>query len=245
METLTITRGHTEEAKPQPSARYEDPLDSDEVGDAFVAATRRGLTRLALVAAEAGARFQREGDGNLDPMAWMLAPRRLFGGEAAIDACLSREHFVRALLLHGLSIGLDADAHDIDALLDDEDPADGCAGTFGSELGRAGPKPASAHGKVVELYTATIVHEDGWTALQAFHASCAHDPQEIVSRLARRYGPAAARAAQVRRGFDPTTSFAEALVSPALSDLLMLVEAEPGSSLAEGLDLNLEQRFAA
>lgn len=39
---------------------YEDPLEQDDVTDVSVLATRRGLTRLALIAAETGARFQRE-----------------------------------------------------------------------------------------------------------------------------------------------------------------------------------------
>ena len=38
----------------------------------------------------------------------MLAPRRLFRGAAAIEACLERDDCMRAVLLHGLSIGLDA-----------------------------------------------------------------------------------------------------------------------------------------
>ncbi len=107
-------------------ARYEDPLDEDMSSDRSVTATRRGLTRLALIAAETGARFQREGEGH-DPMAWLLAPRRLFGGGTAIDAVLEREDFMRALLLHGLSIGLDADPAAIDRLACDgpEDDGDG------------------------------------------------------------------------------------------------------------------------
>ena len=105
---------------------YEDPLDADEANDAVVTATRRGLTRLALVAAETGARFQREEVAH-DPMAWMLAPRRLFDGAPALEACLSRDACLRAVLLHGLSLGLDAEPAEVDALLCD---APGDSGNF-------------------------------------------------------------------------------------------------------------------
>ena len=232
--------------------QHEDPVGIDSVTDVIVLATRRGLVRLATVAAETGARFQREADGT-DPMAWLLAPRRLFHGEAAIDACLAREPFMRALLLHGLSIGTDANPDLIDELLDDSDDSDD---SDDAELdGRSMVQSGSADTPTVidpevgdgagRLFTAMIVHEDGATALQAFHASIGRDASEIVERLVSRYGHPAACAAEVVVGFDPTSAFVEAFVSPAISDLLMLVDAEPGSPLAAGLDLNLEQRFAA
>jgi hypothetical protein len=101
---------------------YDDPLDEDCSRDLLVSTSRRGLCRLTLLAAEVGARFARH-DAQLDPMAWLLAPRDLFEGRAAIDACLERTHFLRALLLHGLEMGLDADPGEIDDLLrDDEFP---------------------------------------------------------------------------------------------------------------------------
>ena len=256
---------------------YEDPLDADVSSDRTVTATRRGLTRLALIAAETGARFQREGEGH-DPMGWLLAPRRLFGGGTAIDAVLARDDFMRALLLHGLSIGLDADPEFIDRLVregpeddgdhgddddddggQDDDIADGDEGADASDPdvgaddgwhdcsddARAGRGREGSSGKGPQLFTATLVHEDGSMMLQAFHASICTDAIEATRRLTWRYGPGPASAAEVVAGFDPTTTFAEALVSPALCDLLALVAAEPTSPLAAGLDVNLEQRFAA
>ncbi len=98
---------------------FPEPLDEDLVGDDRVVVTRRRLVRLALVACETGARFERDGVRH-DPMAWMLAPRRLFDGKAAIDACLELEGCNRAIVLHGLALGLDADADEIDDLLVDE-----------------------------------------------------------------------------------------------------------------------------
>ncbi|RSV41105.1 hypothetical protein CA234_09850 [Sphingomonas sp. ABOLE] len=52
-------------------------------------------------------RFERE-DIDLDPMEWMTKPLGLFGGKAPIEACLERDAFLQALMLHGLSLGLDA-----------------------------------------------------------------------------------------------------------------------------------------
>ncbi len=97
----------------------QDPLDPDTMDDHPVVTTRRRLTRLALVAAETGARFQREGIG-YDPMAWLLAPRDLFDGMDAIDAVAELRHCTRAILLHGLGIGLDADPAFVDELCTEE-----------------------------------------------------------------------------------------------------------------------------
>lgn len=276
---MTITPAHPVVPAVAPGFGYEDPLDDDAPSDRTVTATRRGLTRLALIAAETGARFQREGVGH-DPMAWLLAPRRLFGGGTAIDAVLERTDFMRALLLHGLSIGLDADPAAIDRLAGhgpgdgdgsgDDDGLDTCGceaecdcggsgdgdeGADGSDPdegadggwheGAIGGRVGGASAAAPRLFTATLVHHDGRVLLQAFHASVCSDASEAAERLAGRYGVGAAMAAEVTEGFDPSTTFAEALVSPALGHMLALVAAEPGSPLAEGLDLNLEQRFAA
>lgn len=261
MNALVNTRLDIPASDPAPG--YEDPLDADASSDRPVLATHRGLTRLALVAAETGARFQREGEGH-DPMAWLLAPRRLFGGATAIDSVLGREDFMRALLLHGLSIGLDAEPAFIDGLVDadgdDGDPegaechdeACGCEGCGDGDEGADRPDPDDGADDVwhdaalgPRLFTATIVHDDGHRTLQAFHASICHDASEAKRRLVWRYGAGPASTADVTVGFDPSTTLVEALVSPALCDLLRLVAAEPGSPLAAGLDLNLEQRFAA
>ena len=90
-----------------------DLLGPDVATDTPVITTRRGLCRVAFVVAEAAGHFQREAIEE-DPVAWMLAPRRLFGGAAALDACLHPDAFGRAVLLHGLSIGLDASPEEVD-----------------------------------------------------------------------------------------------------------------------------------
>ena len=100
-----------------------DPLGLDANGDFAVETTARALVRLVYVAAQVGQRFR---DENLtqDPVAWMMAPRDLFAGRCAIDACQDRPDFILATLLHGLSLGLDADPGDLRSLLE--------AGTSGS-----------------------------------------------------------------------------------------------------------------
>ncbi|MEO7465566.1 MAG: hypothetical protein ABIV36_00980 [Sphingobium limneticum] len=113
-------------ALPMPDRRSvqqitEDPLDPDLLSDAMLPVTRRQICRVATVAAEAGARFQREGQA-VDPMGWMLAPRMMFHGAAALEACMQLEHFVNATLLHGLSLGLDADPRLFATLLRDGEP---------------------------------------------------------------------------------------------------------------------------
>jgi hypothetical protein len=95
---------------------YVEPLDRDLPDDPAVRLTHRQLIRLVLIAAETGARFEREGIA-MDPAAWLFAPRRLFDGRAAVDACAAHGAFIRAMLLHGLGLGLDAAPEAMDALL--------------------------------------------------------------------------------------------------------------------------------
>ncbi|TVV76252.1 hypothetical protein [Sphingomonas solaris] len=106
------------DAAPDAAFPLCDPLEDDSPDDALLITSARRLQRLAIIAAETGARFARDGIAH-DAAAWMLAPRRLFGGRPAITACMERPHFGRALLLHGLSLGLDAEPADVDDLLAD------------------------------------------------------------------------------------------------------------------------------
>ena len=108
-----------EQGRPSNSCVFPDPLDEDAWDDDRVVVTRRRLVRLALVAAETGARFQRDGIAH-DPMAWMLAPRRAFAGRAPLDACLDLEDCTRALVIHGLGFALDPTVEEIDDLLGDD-----------------------------------------------------------------------------------------------------------------------------
>jgi hypothetical protein len=226
---------------PVPMPRFEDPMDDDAPTDAALTTTRRGLVRLALVAAETGARFQREGVAH-DPMAWLLSPRALFDGATAIDACLGLDGCVRGVLIHGLSLGLDADPAVIDALA-----ADGDHNPPRRKAGRRSAKVlpftrAPGPGPELRLFTATVVAHGFGETVHAFHASLAVDEAEVAGRLYCRIGAASADA-RIVAGFDAGDPLVTALVAPAMCDTLELVAADPASPLAAGLDVNIEQRF--
>ena len=93
-----------------------DPLEDESGG--MLAVHRVALVRIACVAAETGARMQRDGLAE-DPVDWMVSPLELFEDRAPIEACMERSACSKAILLHGLGLGLDADPAAIDRLLFD------------------------------------------------------------------------------------------------------------------------------
>lgn len=221
--------------------RMTDPLVADHPDDPVVPTTGRRLQRLAIVAADVGARFAREAIPH-DPVAWLLAPRDLFDGACAIDACQDRDAFVRATLLHGLSLGLDADGAELDALLAaDEDGDEGIAAEEAQSYAPA-PPPGSAR-----LFTCTVEGRvgSGGRSVQAFCATVAADEESFRRRLCVRYGQALGEAALVKEGFDPEGVIARTLLSDAVRRMLLAVARDPDDDLAVGLDLQVEQRFAA
>lgn len=250
-----------------PAFCYEDPLDADRADDVTVSATRRSLCRVALIASEAGARFQRESTA-CDPMAWMLAPRKLFGGRAALDACLNREHFSRALILHGLGIGMDAKPGEIDRLLDSDGHGDGdddsSSGAGNHKFNRAEPrrryagsnKPESTQkcGTMINsetesvavftaldrrrLYSATVVYQAAGFDLVAFHASFARGVEEMFERLSDRFGREVTAVAQVRVGFDA----GHPLLPKMMVEMLTDAENWPDDGRTIDLDVNFERR---
>ena len=90
-----------------------DPLEDDSGG--MIAVRRVALVRIACVAAETGARMQRDGLAE-DPVDWMVSPLKLFGGLPPIEACMEKDACSKAILLHGLGLGLDADTEAMDQL---------------------------------------------------------------------------------------------------------------------------------
>lgn len=94
----------------------DDPLSADHPDDVVIVTTRRGLARVALIAAETGARFERQGLAG-DFMDWLLQPQPLFGSVAPIEACLQQMSCGRAILLHGLDLPLDATALELDTVI--------------------------------------------------------------------------------------------------------------------------------
>src|SRR4051812_37870079 len=141
---------------------------------------RMQLGRMVMLAAETGARFER--DGILaDPAAWMVAPRRLFGGNSAVEACRDERPFLRAMLLHGLAAGLDADPDLVDALVAD-DPV-----SVEPEGGREIDEPRAPCPRM-DLYTATVVCERPPSTLHIFHACMAFGAEDVVRELRKRVG---------------------------------------------------------
>jgi len=106
-------------------ALFPDPIDEDTPIDEIVVTIGRAIGRVVLVATETALLFQREAVRH-DPIAWMFAPRAVFGGAAAVDACLLRDTCVRGILVQGLCLGLDVERSAVDALLasDDDDDFD-------------------------------------------------------------------------------------------------------------------------
>lgn len=197
--------------------------------------------RLAHIAAETGARFVRE---RIDccPIDWMLRPLQMFDGRAAISCCGSAEGYRKAMLLHGLSLGMDASPDhflqmpDADLVLGKETLVSGIRPPkgIGSEWwGRGAPT----------LFTCTIAASLDETEVQIFCAMIARSEAEVRSRLRQRYGRLFEDEARVKRGFDWSEPLACSLVSDAMANLLKLAAAEPTSSLAQGLDFQVEQRF--
>lgn len=97
-----------------------DPLETETGGRLIV--DRVAIVRIACVAAETGARLQRDGL-SVDPVSWMLEPLTLFSGRPPIEACMEREGCSQAILLHGLGLGLDADPATMDRLLHETSPS--------------------------------------------------------------------------------------------------------------------------
>lgn len=239
MSATTKVRAEPTGGGAPPPALYDDPLGFDGMDDPDVVATRRGLTRLALIAAETGARFQREGEGR-DPMAWMLAPRMLFGGSTAIESCLAREDFLRALLLHGLSIGLDAEPAQIDALLCDTPGEIGGGYWEGGEPGDSGHAPRKT--RRLRLYSALIVFARGGELVHLFHASVAPSASVVRERIRSRMGAAAAGQADIRVGVDLRCTSTLGMLPPAFRQMVEHGHRIRWSAMA-GLDVTVEHRI--
>ncbi len=91
-----------------------DPLEDDSGG--MLAVRRVALVRIACVAAETGARLQREGLA-VDPVGWMVLPNALFEGRPPIEACMDKDACSKAILLHGLGLDLDVDPEAMERML--------------------------------------------------------------------------------------------------------------------------------
>jgi hypothetical protein len=241
---------------PRPSAAlnetddsyFLDPLAQDDPLDAVVVTTRRAIGRVAYVAAETAARFQREALP-YDPMAWMSVPRAVFDGASALDACLNRDECLRGLLLHGMSLGLNIDRAAIDILMSDEDDFDEhefrhlYAGRAGGEHR---PRSRSTGSKSrLRLYTATIAETRDNVMVQAFHASIARNVDEVRARLAGRFGPDLADAADIRLGLHPSSPLVIALVPTSTAEVIVRMGRDCTSSAARTFAVDIQQCIQA
>lgn len=218
---------------------YEDPLDDDDAGDVTLTTSRRALVRLALVATEVGARFQREGVAH-DPMAWMLSSRRLFSDRPALLACLELDECLRAVLLHGLSLGLDAAPAQIDALLCDS-PGDPGGGFWEGGDGMGG-EPARRSAGRQRLYSALIVIARGGELIHLFHASVAPATSVVRERIRARFGAVAATQADIQLGVDLECATTSALLPPAFRLMVERGRRIRWSTMT-GLDVTVEHRI--
>ncbi|MGP7795619.1 hypothetical protein [Sphingomonas sp. CLY1604] len=227
---------------------YHDPLGRDRVDDRVVLTTDRAISRVALVAAEAGARYQRE-SASRDAMTWMLAPRDVFGGARPIDACLERTDCVRGILVHGLGLGLDVDREAVDALMSGglDDDFDEGEPDYLYERGRSAEseRAASRRARRLRLYTATILDSRDNVMIQAFHASMARNSREVRSRLVGRYGPDVADVADIRLGFPRASPIVLALVPEAVIELIRRTEMEWASPAALTFGVDIQQCIQA
>lgn len=99
------------------------------------------------------------------------------------------------------------------------------------------------HAAPVQLYTATLVHCWEDEMIHGFYAVVGTAMSHLFWKLLNRLGPEAAGQATLAQGFDPSDPLVVSLVSDALADMLVLIDAEPASPLADGLDIQFESRF--
>lgn len=237
------TTAHHEPAR-SVGALFPDPLDEDQITDEIVVTTRRAIGRVALVATETATRFQRESVEH-DPMAWLFAPRAVFEGAAAVDACLNLDNCMRGVLLQGLGLGMDADRAAIDALLasDDEDFDDPeFRHLYGDRARGSGKEQGgrSARATRVRMYTATIVDTRDNRMSQIFHASLARDATEVRTRLAGRFGPDVAELADIRLGVHVASPPVVALVPRPVIELIQRMERECAKPHARHFCVDIE-----
>lgn len=235
----------------QVSTSFPDPLDADGDEDEVIITTRRAIGRVALVATETAGRFQREAV-QYDPMAWMLAPRRVFDGAAAVDACLDRDACMRGILVHGLGLGLDVDRSTVDALIaedDDERSEDQVSEyLYDTDLrgsGRTDYERTGRGKRRLRLYTATLAETRDSRMVQAFHASVARNADEVRARLVGRFGPELALAADIRPGIHPSSPLVIALVPAPVAAMIKQLGRDCSSSAARTFAVDIQQVIQA
>ena len=200
--------------------------------------------RLAYIAAETGARFVRERI-EIEPIDWLNRPCQLFDGESAMNACRHPIGFERAVALHGLALGLDASPAIVSGIPAADFLSDRASRYLGASPPRSREEPDRNGRDAPALYSCIISAELDRGHIHVFGAMIARSAFEVRYRIRQRFGPLLEDQAIVRLGFDWSEPLACAMVSQAMAHLLKLVAEDPSSSLAEGLDFHIEQRFAS
>lgn len=200
--------------------------------------------RLGYVAAEFGARFVR-GGRDVEPIQWLMSPSRLFDGRTPLHACQKPEGFRRAVVLHGLGLGLDAEPATVEGV-----PVRHFLSTLAQSYLRLAPPhtpddPDRWGVSLPSLYTCSISAELDGEHVLIFSAMLANSPAEVRFRIRQRYGPLLEDEARVTLGFDWSEPLACAMVSEAMAHVLELAGDDPSSPIASGLDFHVEQRFSA
>lgn len=104
-----------------------------------------------------------------------------------------------------------------------------------STVARIGPEP--------RLFTATIAYADGGVMIQAFHASVARHPAEVVQRLRCRFGEDVVLLAELRSGFHPAAPIAISLVPTSVGDMIRQAERNCAAPAALSFAVDIEQRI--
>lgn len=79
--------------------------------------------------------------------------------------------------------------------------------------------------------------------LQAFHASVARHPAEVVQRLRTRFGDDVLGLVSLREGFHPSAPLVVALVPGPVADMIRQTERSCGSPAAQSFIVDIEQRI--
>ncbi len=108
---------------------------------------------------------------------------------------------------------------------------------------KRGRSKAARRGSEQKLYIATIAYVGDGVMLQAFHASVASHPAEVVQKLRGRFGEDVVAVAEIREGFHAAVPLVIALVPRDVADVLRTVSHDPGSAVLRTFCVDIEQRL--
>ncbi|MDO9417364.1 hypothetical protein [Pararhizobium sp.] len=218
-------------------SEFSNPFGDDVEGDAEFIVTGRKLNRIVVLAAKAADRFAQAGI-DIDPLVWMHLPSECLEGLYPIEACLELKHFEAAMVFEEgrCNYTSPAIAEDVACTISKNICRQ-------SEFSRSSDKTPITAAK--RLYTATIVDMVGSQYLHVFYATIAKNILQVAEGLRHHFGKQTADLAIIRRGFDPSDPIVLSLVSDALADMLVMVDADPWSPLAAGLNIQFQARFDA